>query len=140
MVEAAFCFLWVRGKLVLDFFLATACFHFVYNGHFALHALFERNERVGRDYAGDVLDAVVEQFHEVLVVIGIQLAQYGERACGKVTLNNFLDFFQFGKNLTIHICSFESHTNVGASVVAKHFGIYQVPAFNHLISLTKEIN
>lgn len=42
----------------------------------AIHALLERDECLGLGYACDMLYAVVEQFHEMLVVLGEYLDQH----------------------------------------------------------------
>ena len=47
------------------------------NRYLAFYGLFERDERLGGDNAVDVLQLVVEQFHQLFVVARIELHEHG---------------------------------------------------------------
>ena len=58
--------------------------------------MVEGDECFGADYAGDYLELVVEELHEVLVVASEELDEHGVGACGEVTFHDFGYFFKLG--------------------------------------------
>lgn len=82
----------------------------------AVDTLFERDEGFGFCYAGNILDFIVEEFHEVLGVGGDDFDQHRVRAGGEMTLHYFGNFLEFIYDVAIHRTFFESDADVGASV------------------------
>ena len=84
------------------------------NGNFALDALLERDKGFSRHYAWYALHLVVQQIHQLLVVLCIQLYQHGVRASGEVALYNLGDGEQALYHILIHATAFKDQAYVGA--------------------------
>lgn len=98
-------------------------FGFQNDGHLAVDGLLERNERFGGDDARNLLDAVVEQAHEVFVVVGIELDEHGVGAGGEVTLHDFRNLVQLLHGVAVHGAALQRDAHVGAGAVAQTLGI-----------------
>lgn len=94
------------------------------NGNFAFDALFERDKGLGRHYARYALHLVVQQIHQLLVVLCIQLYQHGVGACGEVTLYNLGDGEQTLHHIFIHAAALKVQTYIGAGRIAQALGVY----------------
>lgn len=57
--------------------------------YLTVHALFERDESLGFGDSGHVLYAVVEELHEVLVVVCVQFDKHGVRSRCEMTFHYF---------------------------------------------------
>lgn len=99
-------------------------FLFIYiNVELTVHALLEGDERLGLGDAGDMLDLVVEDDHEVLVVFSIDFDEHRVRACSIMAFYDLGDFLDFAGDIAVEGALLELYTYVGACVVAKGFGI-----------------
>ena len=58
-----------------------------------VHALLQRDESFSSDHSRDVLDFVVEELHEVEIVLGIDLYEHRVRSCREMTFHHFGDSF-----------------------------------------------
>ena len=95
----------------------------VVDGQRAVDALLKRDECLGGCDALDVLDAVVDQRHQVLVVAGIHFNHHGVVAGGEMALDDFLDLEQLGDNGAVHRASLERESDEGASRVSQQLGV-----------------
>ena len=91
--------------------------------HFPLDALLERDERLGGDNAGDGLQLVVEQIHELLIVARIGFDEHGIGACGEVALHDFGDVDEPLDNVFVHRSALQIQSHVGAGAVSQALGI-----------------
>ena len=90
---------------------------------FSVEALLQRDESLGGGDARDMLDAVVEQLHQMGGVLHIDLYQHGVGACGEVALYHFREILELAESLTIHGALLEADADVGAGVVAQRAGV-----------------
>ena len=58
----------------------------LWNRHFSLDALLQRDKGLCSNYTRNALHLVVQQIHQLLIVAGIQLYKHGVRTRGKVAL------------------------------------------------------
>ena len=91
--------------------------------YLSLDALFERYQSLSGYNTGNTLQLVVEQRHELLIVTGIEFEKHRVGAGGEVALDDLGNFLQLGDNLAVHGAALEGYADVGAGVVAQHFGI-----------------
>lgn len=91
------------------------------DGELAVDAVVEGDERLGGCDAVYHLDFVMEYFHKMFVVTGIQFDEHRIRARGIVTFNHFGNFFKFGDNIAIHSPTNEVNANIGTCVITNCF-------------------
>ena len=92
----------------------------------AADAVVEGNEGFSADNAGNHLNLVVEEFHEMLVVAGEEFDEHGIGACGEMTFHDLGNLFKFGDDLAVHGSTLEVHADVGACAVAQHFRVDKI--------------
>lgn len=92
----------------------------------AVKALLEADESLGGVNAGDMLDLVVEELHEMLVVEGINLDEHRVGASGEMALYNLGDLLQLLGGLTVEGTLLQRYTDVGARVVTQTVGIHNI--------------
>ncbi len=68
----------------------------------SVHALLKRDKRFGLRYALNMLDTVVEQLHEMLVVLSVNLDEHGVGTSGEVTFHHFGNLVEFLNHFAIH--------------------------------------
>ena len=85
--------------------------------------MVEGDEGFGADYAGDDLELVVEELHEVFVVTGEELDEHCVGACGEVTFYDFGYFFKLGYDFAVEGSALEVDSDVGAGAVAEDFWV-----------------
>lgn len=88
------------------------------NINLSVHALLERDESLGLGYTGYMLDAVVEQLHEVKVILGEYLDEHRVGAGGEVTFHYFGNLLELLHDLTIEGTLLKLHTHISASIVS----------------------
>ena len=98
----------------------------VKDGRCAIDALFKGDECLGSGNAIDMLNAVIDQRHEVLVVAGIDLNHHRVVSSGEMALDNLLDFEQFRHHVAIHGTSFKGKSDKRAGGIAQQFGVHIV--------------
>lgn len=92
----------------------------------AVEALLKRDEGLGLCYAGNVLDLVVEQLHEVLIVACVNLDEHGVRAGREVALHNLGNLLEFVDSLAVHRAFLKFYAYIGAGIVTQCLGIYVI--------------
>ena len=68
----------------------------------SVHALLKRDKRFGLRYALNMLDTVVEQLHEMLVVLSVNLDEHGVGTSGEGTFYHLSDLYAFPNHAKIH--------------------------------------
>ena len=89
-------------------------------------ALLERNERLGSHHARDVLNLAVEQFHQVLIVAGIELDHHGVTASGEVNFYNLGNLFELGHDSLVHGTALQCQANESTGGIAQCLGVDNV--------------
>ncbi len=72
----------------------------------------KRDESLGRNYAWNSLELVVEQVHKLLVIAGIELQEHGVRTGCEVTLHNLRDILKSLYHLLVHITTLQVKSHV----------------------------
>jgi len=93
------------------------------DGQRAADALLERDERLGSGNTINVLDAVIDQRHEVLIVASIDFYHHGEMTCSKVALDDFLDFQEFRDYRAVHGSPLQREPDECASGITQQLGV-----------------
>ena len=89
----------------------------------AVDGVVEADECLGAHHAGDVLDAVVEQLHEVLVVSGVEFEEHRVGAGGEVALDDLFDFLDLWDDASVHGSALKTYTYICAGGVPERFGV-----------------
>ncbi len=110
------------------------------NWYFALNALLQRNERLCRHYAVDALQPAVQQFHQLLVVTGIEFDHHRVGASGEVALHHFGDVHQLLDHILVHRAFLQRDTYIGAGAVAQALGIHVEAAARNDIGIDEVLN
>ena len=84
-----------------------------------LYALFQRDQRLGGNDTGDILQSAVQQVHQLFVVAGIELDKHGVRTCSEVTLNNLMDMLQALHDILIHRTTLKGYAHVRTSGISQ---------------------
>ena len=95
----------------------------IFNRDFAGYGIIQRNKSFCSDHAGNHLDLVVEQIHQMFVVARIEFYEHGVWSRGEMAFHNFLDFLKFGNYIAVHGAAFEVDTYISACRVAENLRI-----------------
>lgn len=93
------------------------------DGHFFLDALLQGDKCLGGIHSCYALYLVVEQVHELLVVLGIELHEHRVRTCGVVAFHNLWNMLELINHLLVERTFLQGDAHVGASGVAQALGI-----------------
>lgn len=67
--------------------------------------------------------------------MSIELYQHGIRPGGKVTFNNFRNFFKFGNYVFVHGASFQFYTNISTGIVTQCSRINMITGTDNYLHL-----
>ena len=90
---------------------------------FAADALLQRDERLGGDDARNLLNPVVEQGHQVFVVVSVELDEHRVVAGGEVALHYLGNALEALHHVVIHAAPLQVDAHVGACGVAHALGV-----------------
>ena len=69
-----------------------------------------------------MLDAVVEQIHEMLIVAAVELDEHGVAAGGEMAFHDFRNGFELHGHVFIHGAALQFDADVGAGGISNAFG------------------
>ena len=85
--------------------------------------MVETCERLRIGDAGYFLNKVIEQVHEVFVILGVEFDHHRVGAQGKVGFYHFRDFLQLRAYSLVQAAFVQGNPHIYAQVVTQHFGI-----------------
>lgn len=88
-----------------------------------METAFERDECLCSHYAGNRLYALVEEFHQVLVVARIEFQKQSVGAYGEVAFNYFRNLLDFRHHIMVDTSALKVHADIGAGAETELFGV-----------------
>ena len=89
------------------------------NGNLTAHTLFQGDECLSGHHAGNVLQLIVEQVHQLLIVTGKEFHEHRVRTGREMTFHDFGDMHEPLNDLLVHGTTFQGDAYVGASTVTQ---------------------
>ena len=100
-----------------------------HDGELSRDALVQGDERFRAYHAGNLLNLIVDERHEVLVVVGVELDHHREVACREVRFHYLRNGVELLNHVAVHRATFQVDAHEGAGGVADGLWVYAVVVY-----------